>query len=472
MNTPTAFSPRNPFLHQIVRGGRFGAPLAALFGFVADVLKPLGPINGMLFVASLCAFLALSYQCHCHRCRGTFNARRRLPEQALIFNSFLLLGFGIWFALELVAKAGERGVVADHVPAVAALQDRLRGITKTLDEITAVTKSVKDDTGAIRKDMGAIRADTMATRDASSTIARNTTDIAEDTAALAAGFTDFSERFSRVGERGLINKPASPADFYHNAKFQELSGRYREAFESYQQYMAFDQEFMDPCLDYLELLRSQRGQSGADAEMARLAARFPANRAVLLTVAWMGSGEAPREGIPRFMSAHESYGPAYWLAAKLYSAEELGVQSLIAVDKEKRFLQELIARNSAGDFSQFFLDKRYAWQLVAAAKSRLAGIKGAQGATRVKANRGGADGSVLMTINDRHVKSVKYSWDNTAWVEQPDRDLMFVGSGEGRAFFVRPPAGKLEVYVQYRDTVGLESDVVTTGLLEALFPTR
>lgn len=467
---------------QFARGGRIAAPLAAMFGFVADVLNPLGPINGILFTASLLAFLVLVYRFQGHRRSGTLDMSRKVPERALVFTSFLLVGFGLWFALQWVAAAGNRGVVADHVASIATLQDSLVGMRKDVAEVARVTKAVQADTEAIRRDTGSIEATTDELRRSSADIARNTASVAESTAAMAEGLTQLSDRISRVDGGGLIADPASPADYYHNARLQELSGRFRDAFESYRHYVGFDEEFIDPCLSYLELVRAQQGHEAAEAEFAALAARSPGNRAIRLARLSSGAGATRRQVLEQFVEEHPDFGPGYWLAAREYSIDVLRTQSSIAVEREKTLLESLRRLNETGGFARWFLDKRRAAELVQSACTRLNEIETRQLGVRVSLGEEGEDEwyrrewrvvhitGLTVSIHDGYARTVLFRIGDEAWTPVPERTvrrinerLSYVHWDVGaiplswQERLMNDPDAEMVLWIKYRDVGGLES---------------
>lgn len=477
---PGSTSPaaRSNVLGQVASGGTIAAPVAAVFGFVADVLTPLGPINGVLFAVASVAFLLLAYRCHGQRRCGTLDMTRTIPERALVFTSFLLLGFGVWFALQFVAAADGRGVVAQHVASIATIQDAIVGVRKDVAEATRVAKTVQEDTATIRRDTAAIQANTAALRDSSADIARDTATVADATTTMAQGMERLTDRLARVGEGGLIDAPASPADFYHNAKLQELSGRFREAFASYKSYMDFNEEFVDPCLSYLDLLRSQHGHEAAEAEFGRLARQFPDNRAVRLAGLSSGAGAARRQALERFVAENPDFGPGHWLAAKEFSTEVMGAPSSIAVEHEKDHLEALQKQDEAGRFGRWFLDKRFAADQMRLARSRLNEIRTRQLGVRVSLREDGGPSregcwfdlgimGMNVAILDGYARSAYFKIEDEAWSEAPVRQvnerLSHVHWGDGQISSVwmeklgSDPDAEAVVWIKYRDAEGMES---------------
>lgn len=448
---------RNEILRQVVEGGKIAGPVAGLFGFVADVLNPLAPLNGLLFIASAIFCGVLGYQCRQHRRRDTLDLSRRIPEQALIFGMFLLLGSGIWFVLQMLAGSEGRGAVASNVKALARLQDAVFGLEQEVAEVKRGVAEVKKDTGAIKRDTTAL--------------VQNTAAIAQDTGAI-------KQRLDEIGEGGIINNPDSPADFYHNARFHELEGRYREAIASYGQYVEFDQEFVDPYLAYLDLLRAQRGQPAAQAEFGRLKAKCPNNRALELTALMLLAGQPKVQALEQFIVQYPDFGPAYLFGANAYSAAEMAIRSKVASGKEKEYLQAFLAMNEAGNVMPYYLDKRTAIELLGEAQGRM----NAGAATGLQFTVSTMTESLAQfSINDLHVKQVFFKLDGLDWCPVPKQSIrpMQTPLGSMTVFtlpsdVVRPyrtdrlaedPEAETLMQVKYVDTNDRESQVVTVGPL-------
>ena len=315
-------------------------------------------------------------------------------------------------------------------------------------------------------------------------IARNTATVAETTAAMAEGITQLTDKFTRVGEGGLIAEPASPSDFYHNARLQELSGRFREAFESYRSYLGFDQEFIDPCLSYLELVRSQQGQEAAEADFAALATRFPGNRAIALTGLAIKAGKARRDGVEQFAEHNSDFGPALWLASREYSIDTVRMQSSLAVEKEKMFLEKMCQQDTNGGLKRWFLDKRRAAELVQSAIARLNEIETKRLGVRVLPGeqednewyrQNWQDIGLLgltVSIHDGFVRDAQMRIDDEDWTAMPVRQagerLYYLKLGIYysdacrimREMLRSDPAAEAVLWVKYRDQDGLESEPI------------
>lgn len=462
---------RADVMHQFVQGGRIAGPIAALFGFVGDVLSPLAPINGILFLTSLLLFGFLGYRCNVQRRLAALDLSRTFPEQAFVFNSFLLSVLGLWFALQATTGAQDRGILAENIPALASFQESILDLRKDVAAVAKTTEAVKEDTAAIKR----------------------------DTAAISENLAELSDKITTVGDGSMIQNPKSPADFYHNAKLQELSGRFKDAFESYRRYVEMNEEFVDPCLDYLALVQSQRGHKAAEAEFGDLARKFPANLAISLAAASLASGPEKRVVLEDFAQAHEDFGPVYWLAAREYSTAVMRAQSAIAVEHERALLEKLVSAEQSGNFSRYFINKKFVAEQLEQAHTRLNEITTKQLGVRMwlgeedepwpassplgPAGFRPLDEPAYVSIFDGHVKAVSFKLSDTAWTDVPADQIKRLNDRLSSVFWV-PQMISLQhaeqalpdrdaealVWFKYEDVNGLQSPSVSVFRVRRFVP--
>lgn len=495
----TSTASRTDFMRQVASGGRVAGPVAGLFGFVADVLSPLAPINGVLFLASLLLFGILGYRCHVQRRLASLDFSRLLPEQAFVFSSFLLPVFGLWFVLQAATGTQDRGVLAANIPAIANFQASILDVKKQVAEVAKTTRAVKEDTTAIRRDTAAMSEDTAAIKAETAGVRDATREIQDTNERIAQDVAEISDKISKVGDGSMIQNPESPSDFYHNAKLQELSGRFKDAFESYRRYVEMNEEFVDPCLDYLALMQSQRGHKAAEAEFNDLARKFPDNRAISLAAASLASGPEKREALEKFSRLHKDFGPTFWLAAREYSNAVMRIQSAVAVEHERAFLEKLVAADESGNFTRYFMDKKLGSEQLQQARARLNEITTKQLGVRMwlgeehepwpaSSPLGPAgfmpiDFSVPISIFDGHVKAVSFRLGDAAWAEVPADQVRRLNDRLASVVWVPQmiplpqanealPARDAEavVWFKYEDVNGLQSPPVSVFRVRRFAP--
>lgn len=153
---------------------------------------------------------------------------------ALILSAISCCATGAFTVLQHGEKSGEIGIVASTVPAIAALQKQLGIIEEKLDDIKRDTESIKD----------------------------STTRIESKSDKLLESLDTIKEGVENASSDGIIKNPASPEEYYHNARIQELGGDYAAARRSYLEYFKSDLPQIDPHLRFISFLKVQEGTAG------------------------------------------------------------------------------------------------------------------------------------------------------------------------------------------------------------------
>jgi hypothetical protein len=423
------------FWSLMADGGKYATALGGICGLAGDFLTPLGPINGYLaLTAGLCCVTCFVLWRRLSP-ENRSNWELRFPHQAMVFSAYLLLAFGFWSGTAALSDSTDKGLLGGNVAVVAKIQKTLLGIEATVQDI-------KSDTGEIL----------LETKKISGNI----------------------DELGKLG--GIIKNAATPKDVYHNARFHELEGDFKKAFTSYIKYVTFNQEFVDPYLSYLELLRTQRGQAGAEEEFRNLRTKFPNNPAREMAAIMLLSGEAKRKQLDQFINQHPGFGPAYLYAANAYSAKEIPQQSAVAVAQENDYLLQLLEMEKRGNVQRYYLDKNVGSAVVADARGRL----------NMSNNEGKefsltavSPGFEQFSINDYHVTSVYFKFDGAEWSEIPAEGIVRFETPLGKLTACRPPRDKLlsyrkqqmatnpklqtNLHVKYIDNAGRQSKVATYG---------
>ena len=432
--TQPAESKRQPLLPAIIDGGKIAAPVAGVFGFVGDVLSPLGPWVGVLLSLSIIGCCGLGFAVSQKIKAEKFLANRLIPERLFVFCLFLCLASGLWYCLTFLASDSDRGVVATIVPGIAAIQDSLLGLKDDVADVKADTTAILQDTGDIKTELG------------------------------------------NIGRGGIIKNPTTPAEFYHNARFHELEGKFRDSFAAYAKYIDSNQEFVDPYITYLRLYQPQKGAAATQAEIARLRNRYPQNRALHLVSLLLISGEEKRTELEQFARDNPEFGPAYLFAADSFVASELPSQSAVAAALENDYLRSFIAAADRGHVQQYYLDKLLAVAKVDEARAR---VNLNENDDKTFSLFAASPGTEQFSINDYNVKTVFYKFEDEDWTTLTDKAIQHLKSPIANITVVRLPIDKLKQYradrlandpeaktslsLRYLDTSGRMSKVVTDG---------
>ncbi|MGE3245043.1 MAG: adenylate/guanylate cyclase domain-containing protein [Beijerinckiaceae bacterium] len=173
--------------------------------------------------------------------------------------------------------------------------------------------------------------------------------------AIPGGATP-AEIFALLGKAGgIVSDAATAPELYHNARVWEARGQAAEARQAYGKLAALGVEAIDAHMRYAAILRAQDGRAGAREVFAALA-EGKGGRAAALVHALQFSGAERRKRVTAFAAQHPDYAPAQLLAAREYSAERLGSQTL--QDRQAQFaaLKGFLSAEDQGTLPKFFMD--------------------------------------------------------------------------------------------------------------------
>lgn len=388
---PPPLPPEDDMKHETLaslltgRGGQIIGLTATLIGSICDFLRPLAPVTGWIFLASVTALFAFL------TCWIRLSpARRRyweqiFPHQCLAFSLIVVGGIGIWFAGYCIFPSEKNGILGDNIPAIAKLQETLLGIHSDIKDIKTDTESIKSDT----------------------------TEILQETKRIGGSV----DELGKLG--GIVKNPATPAEFYHNARIHELGGDFKAAFKDYEKYITFNQDFVDPFESYFILLQSQQGNRIAEEKWQELRKKYPDNLALELVGMKFHALKERHKALDNFSKKHKDYIPIYWELGKSYSAAESPSRSKLDHDVEIENYQIIVDTNK-DEFLGFYLDKNHGRNLIGLMQKTIGEYQGKNEIPpRVFA---GLSYSQLLDvrINDVNVVDIEYSFDEKTWSKATD----------------------------------------------------
>ncbi|MCB1844076.1 MAG: hypothetical protein KDI09_14025, partial [Halioglobus sp.] len=287
-----------------------------LGGLVADVLQPVAPFATYLFVIALLALAVL------------FLLYRRGNENLLGAVAFAAVASAV-FGLIVLFQSGEEsedvGILAALLPAVANLQSSLGIIDAKLDAISADTQSLRAS------------ADRLETQ--SEQVLRTLDEMREG---FASG--------------GVIARPQSPEDHYHNARLHELGGDYSAARRSYLAYFQSDLPLLDPHLRFLSFLKVQEGTAGARETYRTLMAGKQGGMPEYVRLLLL-EGPQRMAGLLSYAESAPTFAPVWYHLSEEVSARRLGVQTLANKRDEQTYLQRFTAADDAGGLLRYIIDQ-------------------------------------------------------------------------------------------------------------------
>lgn len=307
-------------------------------GLVADVLQPIAPFASYLFAIALLAFTIL------------FLLYRRGNEELLGAVAFAGVAAGI-FGLIVLFQSGddaeEVGFVATAVPGVAALQERLGIIDAKLDAIAEDTRSLRESAARLE--------------DNSQQMLRSLEEIRAD---FASG--------------GLIAKPRSPEDHYHNARLQELGGDYSAARRSYIEYFGSELPFLDPHLRFLAFLKVQEGTAGARESYTTLMAGRSEGMPAYVRLLLLEPG--PRVfKLEEYAADNPEFAPVFYHLSEEFAERRLGFQTLADRRSEREHLLDFQAADEAGGLLKYMIDQALVEEWRTDAATRLTALEAGAG---------------------------------------------------------------------------------------------
>lgn len=230
--------------------GRAARPVAiigAVGGFIGDIIQPLG--NFAMWIAALSLIGAIAALI------WIIVLRRRAGEEiwdtvaAGIFvvcvGSFVI--FSVWTII--FAAGPERGYLATNVPAIGDLQAQLLGLQK---DVTVIKETTTQTATRVAQQSDVQVA--QATKQAQGVDIQ-----AAAATAQAKGFTDLQTQFATLQKGSIIENPATPQEWYSNARLYQLKGDTANAIKAYEGYFEYNLDYIDPFLEYSDLLKATEG---------------------------------------------------------------------------------------------------------------------------------------------------------------------------------------------------------------------
>lgn len=312
--------------------GQWAAGVAAIGGFIADVLNPIAPFAGWFALLSLAAAAAF-FTIYLAR---VMSAELSIAYTVFALEAFAVLG-GIWLLQRYAAT--DRGVVAEVVPGVAGLQQSLGLISDTVQRVETKVDRIE----------------------------AKTDQIAASVQAIADGFATLNK------QGGAIAAPTKPEEFYHNARFYELGGDMTNARASYLGFARFGVDSIDAYLRFATLLRVQDGRAGAREVLGALKEQ-KSSRALELAHLLQFDDGPRREKLNAFIVANPDYGPAYKFLADETSEDKLGQQSIGDKKAEAEALAKFLSFEADGRLIPYFVDQSVLAEWLDVARKRQAAL--------------------------------------------------------------------------------------------------
>ncbi len=330
---------------------RAAAPVSligAVGGFVGDIIAPLGNfapwialISLAFTIVTLFGFLAL------RRKQGALAWDSPVAGVMLVAAASTAL-FGAWSVVFAVGP--ERGYLAENIAPIATVQAQLLNLQEDVTEI-------KETTG------------------------ETATQVAVSGTAQAQGFADLQAAFAalQAGEGTLVANPTTPQEWYSNARLYQLRGDTANAIKSYEGYITFNLEFVDPFQQYTALLKATEGIARTRQIIGDLLDARPDSLTLELTLAQLL--DAPPERLERLTALAArapEYGPVFDALGDEYTRAIGATATQDLLQKQSEAFNTLLKLEEAQRFTGYYLDKAAAEARLENARKLLAAYAGAQ----------------------------------------------------------------------------------------------
>jgi hypothetical protein len=413
-------------------------PVAAVGGFVSDVIQPLAPLSTYVFWASMIGTVALIISVFIWR-----TARPRLLPLLILSASFMTFS-----SILLVLQTGEsqaKGVLATNFPAIAKLQETIGLVQKDIAEIKETTRKTAE---AVER----VEESTKNTEVATRSIAESTDRIAASLEAIQQGFAGLN----KAG--GIIENAQKPEEHYHNARAYEQRGDYANARRSYNAFFAYKLSFIDPHLRYQTFLKIQEGRAGAREIYSAMYEQDPRPLLDFARILLLDPPERVAM-LESFLEKNPDFVPGFYELSREYSAARKGTQSLGDKQAELAALERFKALHDEGKFVKYFIDQSVAAEWLEDADSRLKSLAvlkrlAKESPVTLSASRSNSGWTISLLFKEVPREIFYRLGDDPAFRSTGLMDITNNATGlktPNMSFPLKPTIGNTRIFVKYTD---------------------
>jgi hypothetical protein len=164
---------------------------------------------------------------------------------------------------------------------------------------------------------------------------------------------------------GIIEHPTTPGDFYHNARFYEISGDIKNAKENYQQYFQSDQSFIDPHIFYQELLKNSDGIDAAKITYKQFLNKHPESLMYQYLYASLLERDMRVEKCLSIYKQDSTYMPVIYQLAYDNSGYGRDTFTIKSEQNHQKFAKRFLELNKNNSYFKYYIDKREALKAIA-----------------------------------------------------------------------------------------------------------
>lgn len=229
-----------------------------------------------------------------------------------------------------------------------------------------------------------------------------------------------AERFVKLSKAGgIIDQPKLPEEFYHNAKIYEMRGDLINARNSYEYYVQYNLQFIDPVYDYINILTLQEHPEKVESIIKSLQIKAPSPTLSTLIAVLQRDKEKRIKLLEAVIAKYPKYGPAYFEMANEFSEIKIGRQGISDKQKEKIHLGKFIELSKEGNVYKDYLDKRIFVSAMREAERRHELLRGVPTDNNKQIEHFFQKNSCIGTVfikPPEEVKDIYYSFDNYKYI--------------------------------------------------------
>ncbi|MCP4425298.1 MAG: hypothetical protein GY803_12455, partial [Chloroflexi bacterium] len=330
--------------------GRTAKPLGAIAtvaGFISDVLAPLGNIATWVAILSLLIFLGTAVAFWGMRKRAGMEAGESIMPAILVISAGATLIFSVWSII--LANGPEKGFLADNIEPIARIQASLLNLEEDVAEIKETTAETAVQVEAIATTQTEIQETTGDTAENVETIAT----------AQAQGFADIQAAFASLqAGQTLVDDPSTPQEWYSNARIYQLRGDTANAITAYEGYFTFGLEYVDPVLEYTNLLKATEGIARTRQIVSDMLNAQPNSKTLDMVLGALF--DLPEERLPRLEALAQrapDYAPVFYALGQEYTRGLRATYTQNLRDQQSEAFNMLFQLEEIQLYSSHFIDK-------------------------------------------------------------------------------------------------------------------
>lgn len=255
---------------------KIAAPVAAVGGFVSDVLQPIGPFSFYLFLLSVLVAVGTGIWMW-NRRRIDYISCGPTCSRICYFAAVSSVILGVTWIFFTSTKP-EEGFLASKIPAVEELQKSVWGVKKSVERMESTVIQVSTDVTEIKTDV-----------------------------------KDISKGVTSIGKMGgIITNPTTPVELYNNALIYKERGDASSQRDVLESFVGMGVQKIEPYEMLIEVIKGMEGLDGARKAYETLIKKYPDNLMLRAYFYRLLSEEDRLPYLRGIIAAYPNFTPAYY----------------------------------------------------------------------------------------------------------------------------------------------------------------